>query len=140
MAGIKNTPFTPDADIVAQITGTGQPTPGFNGASTTGSGVAPTYAASIELAPFLQKSRFVLITTNSTIGNSTLTAAYVAAAGAILNIQVANDASAARTITFSTGFRSTGVLTGTNSKILLVGFVSDGTIWNEVARSVGAIT
>jgi len=32
------------------------------------------------------------------------------------------------------------VLTGTNSKILLVGFVSDGTTWNEVARSVGAIT
>jgi hypothetical protein len=140
MAGIKNTPFTPDSDIVAQITGTGQPTPGYNGAATVGSGFAPVYAASIELAPFLQKSRFVLITTTAGVGNASLTAAFVAPAGARLAVQIANDAGGARTITFSTGFRATGTVVGTASKIILVDFVSDGTTWNEVARSVSAIT
>lgn len=140
MAGIKNTPFTPDADLVAQLTGTGNATPGYNGPSTIGAGVTPVYAATIELSPFLQKSRFVLISTTSAVGNSTLTTAFVPPAGSQLNIQIANDASGARTITFSTGFRSTGVVTGTNSKIIVVQFVSDGTTWNESGRSASAIT
>lgn len=135
MAGIKNTPFTPDADLVAQLTGTGNATPGYNGPSTIGAGVTPVYAASIELAPFLQKSRFILISTNSTVGNATLTAAFVPPAGSQLNIQINNDATSPRTITFSTGFRTTGVITGTNSKIYNIELVSDGTTWNETGRS-----
>ena len=140
MAGIKNTPFTFDSDIVAQLSGTGNATPGYNGPATTGAGVTPVYAATIALEPFLQKSRFINIVTTNAVGNSTLTTAFVANAGSQLNIQVANDAISPRTITFGTGFRSTGVLTGTNSKILLVEFCSDGTTWNESGRSASAIT
>jgi len=139
MAGIKNTPFTPDADITAQITGTGQPTPGFTGAASIGAGITPVYAASIELAPFLQKSRNIQINTTSGVGNATLTAAFVPASGSTLIIQVNNDATAARTITFGTGFRPTGTVVGTNSKAILVSFTSDGTTWNEKARSASAV-
>ncbi len=128
---INNTAFSPNADITAQLTGTGQPVPG---------NVAATYVASgnTDITSVLQFSRFVSITTAT--GNSTVLTSFVSSPGGLLNLQVTNDASGARTLTFGTGFRSTGVLTGTNSKILLVQFVSDGTTWNEVARSASAIT
>jgi hypothetical protein len=135
MAGTINTPFTPDADITAQLTGTGRPNPGFNGATTIGAGFAPVYAATIELSPFLQKSRFVSIVTTAAIGNATLTTLFVPAAGAQLAIQILNDASGARTITFGTGFRAAATVVGTASKIFVVEFVSDGTTWNELGRA-----
>jgi len=130
-----NTAFSPNPDLVAQVTGSGQPAPG---AGTTG--LAPTYASSIELAPTLQYSRFVAINTTSGVGNATITAAYVAQAGARLVVQINNDAGGARTITFSTGFRVTGTVVGTASKAILVGFCSDGTTWNEVSRTSSALT
>jgi hypothetical protein len=139
MAGTLNTPFTPDADITAQLTGSGRPNPGFNGAATIGAGYSPVYAASIDIAPILQKSRFVLITTTAGVGNATITSSFVAPAGALLQIQIANDSGAARTITFSTGFRTTATVVGTASKIFLVDFTSDGTTWNEGGRA-GPIT
>jgi len=129
-----NTAFSPNPDLVAQITGSGVPAPG---AGTTG--LAPTYASSIELAPTLQYSRFVAINTTSAVGNATITAAYVPQAGARLVVQTNNDASGARTITFSTGFRPTGTVVGTASKAILVEFTSDGTTWNETARSASAV-
>jgi len=125
-----NTAFSPNPDFVAQITGSGVTAPGQG---TTG--IAPTYASSIELAPTLQFSRFVAINTTSAVGNATITAAYVPQAGARLVIQINNDASGARTITFSTGFRVTGTVTGTASKAILVTFCSDGTTWNEASRT-----
>ncbi len=129
--GINNTPFSPNPDITAQLTGTGQPVPG---------NVTATYVPSgnTDITSVLQFSRFVAMTTAT--GNSTVLTSYVPNPGAILNVQVTNDASGARTITFGTGFRATGTLVGTNSKVLLVQFISDGTTWNEVSRSVGAIT
>jgi hypothetical protein len=125
-----NTAFSPNPDLVAQVTGSGQPAPG---AGSTG--LAPTYASSIELAPTLQFSRFIAINTTSAVGNATLTAAYVPQAGARLVIQINNDASAARTITFSTGFRTTGTVVGTASKAIVVTFCSDGTTFNEASRT-----
>lgn len=129
--GINNTAFSPNADITAQLTGTGQPVPG---------NVTVTYVPSgnTDITTILQFSRFVAMTTAT--GNTTVLTSFVASPGGILNVQVTNDASGARTITFGTGFRATGTLVGTNSKILLVSFVSDGTTWNESSRSVGAIT
>jgi hypothetical protein len=138
LRGILNTAFDPDPDIVSQVTGTGNGSPGFNGLTTVGSGFTPTYAASIDISQILQKSRFVLIVTNSTIGNATITAAFVPPAGAKMRMQINNDAGGARTITLSTGFRfSAATIVGTASKISTIEFVSDGTTWNEVARSVG---
>lgn len=136
MAGIKNTAWSPDADITAQITGTGQPTPGYNGPTTIGAGFTPVYAATIELSPFLQKSRFILLTTTSGVGNATLTTLFVPSAGCQLYIQINNDAGAARTITFTTGFRTTATVVGTASKAAIIEFTSDGTTWNESGRSL----
>lgn len=135
MAGTNNTPYTPDSDIVAQISGTGNKSPGYTGASTVGAGFSPVYASTIELAPFLQKSRFILITTTSAVGAATITAAFVAPAGCQLNVQIANDAGGARTITFGTGFRPVSTVVGTASEIFVVEFVSDGITWNESGRA-----
>ena len=126
----QNTAFSPNPDFTAQITGSG-----VTVAGVSGTGITPTYASSIELAPYLQSTRFIAINTTSAVGNSTLTAAYVPQAGARLVIQTNNDASGARTITFSTGFRVTGTVTGTASKAILVTFCSDGTTWNETSRT-----
>ena len=126
----QNTAFSPNPDFTAQITGSG-----VTVAGVSGTGITPTYASSIELAPYLQSTRFIAINTTSVVGNSTLTAAYVPQAGARLVIQINNDSSGARTITFSTGFRVTGTVTGTASKAILVTFCSDGTTWNEASRT-----
>lgn len=126
----QNTAFSPNPDFTAQITGSG-----VTVAGVSGTGIAPTYASSIELASYLQSTRFIVINTTSAVGNATLTAAYVPQAGARLVIQTNNDASGARTITFSTGFRVTGTVTGTASKAILVTFCSDGTTWNEASRT-----
>jgi len=126
----QNTAFSPNPDFTAQITGSG-----VTVAGVSGTGIAPTYASSIELASYLQSTRFIVINTTSAVGNATITAAYVPQAGARLVIQINNDASGARTITFSTGFRATGTVTGTASKAILVTFCSDGTTWNEASRT-----
>lgn len=135
MAGINNTPFTPDHDKVAQLTGTGRPTPGFNGSTTIGAGFTPVYAASIDIAPFLVKSSFVNITTTA-LGNATITCSNIPPAGAVCNIQIFNDAGGARTITFGTGFRASGTIVGTASRLATIEFISDGTTFNEFGRTL----
>ena len=134
--GLQNTVFDPNADKVAQLTGSGNVAAG----NPNKGGITPTYAATIALDAFIPYTSFIAITTTSAIGNASLTTATVAQPGAILNIQINNDASGARTITFSTGFRPTGTLVGTASKAYVVQFISDGTTYNEVSRSVGALT
>ncbi len=119
--------FTPDANKLAALTNKGSPNL-----------VAPTYAATITIDP--DAGMFQLITTTSAIGNATLNALSVGKPGAMLELEIANDASSARTITFGTNFRSTGTVVGTASKSILVSFRSNGTKWMEVARSASAIT
>lgn len=129
--GTNNTAFSPNPDKVAQISGSGQPVPGS---------VQPTYTSggSTALDSILQYSTFVNVVTSG--GNTTLTTGTIPYAGGRVAIQLTNDASSNRTITFGTGFRSTGTVVGNTSKIVLVDFVSDGTTLNEIARSVSAIT
>lgn len=129
--GTNNTAFDPNGDLVAQISGMGNPVPGT---------VKPTYAATIALDAVMLYSRFIQIVTTSAVGNATLTTTIGANPGARLVVQIDNDSGGARTITFSTGFRPTGTVVGTSSKSILVEFVSDGTTWNEVARSASALT
>ncbi len=126
-----NTAFSPNADLTAQITGSGGPVPGS---------VKPTYAATMARDAVMLYSRFVEIVTTSAVGNATLTTTVGAAPGGRLVVQIDNDAGGARTITFSTGFRATGTVVGTASKAILVEFVSDGLTWNEISRSVSALT
>jgi hypothetical protein len=127
----KNTAFTPNPDLTAQITGSGNGVPGT---------VAATYVASgtTDVTAILAYSRYVEITTAT--GNSTVATSGTYPKGARVAFQIFNDAGGARTITFGTGFRATATVVGTASKVILVEFVSDGTTLNELARSASAIT
>ena len=124
--GINNTPYDLNADLVAQLSGMGNAVAGS---------VSPTYAATTVLDTVMQYSRYIKIVTTSAVGNSSLTTLTGANPGGLLIIQVNNDAGGARTITFSTGFRSTGTLVGTASQAMVVCFVCDGTTWNEISRT-----
>jgi hypothetical protein len=59
------------------------------------------------------------------------------AIGERLAIKVVTSGTVSRTLTFGTGFKSTGTLaTGTvNGKVFMLEFVSDGTTLNEISRT-----
>jgi len=134
--GLNNTAFTPNADKVAQLTGSGNTAAG----NPNNGGISPTYAATVALDAFIPFTTFIALTTTSAVGNASLTVATIPQPGARLVIQINNDSGGARTITFSTGFRSTGTVVGTASKAILVEFVSDGTTYNEIGRTSAALT
>jgi hypothetical protein len=136
----KNTPFTPQADKVSQITGSPIATPGYTGPSTTGTGVVPVYATTIDLDPFLVNSTFVNLTGDNT-NACTVSVLSVPQAGARLVIQF-NSPAAGNTsvLTFGTGFRSTGTVQPTASKCIQVEFCSDGTTYNENGRTSASLT
>ena len=136
----KNTVFTPQPDAVAQLVGSGSGTPGFTGPSATGTGVVPVYATTVDLDAFIQNSTFVSLTGDNT-NACTVSILSVKPAGHLLTVQF-NQPAAGHTsvLTFGTGFRSTGTVTGTASKCILVTFRSDGTTYNEVGRTSAALT
>jgi hypothetical protein len=70
-------------------------------------------------------------------GNATITASGTGLAGQHMWIIIANDTVSAKTITFGSSLLSTGALTGAAGKSSTLQFVSDGTAWYEVARTVG---
>ena len=129
--GVNNTPFSPNPDITAQITGTGQPVPGA---------LSLTYSATQSIEPILQYSRYVEINGVSTTSAAcTVTSAFVATPGARLIINTKASASGTVTTTFGTGFKSVSTCAATASTNFPVEFVSNGTAWVEVARPTAAI-
>ena len=70
-------------------------------------------------------------------GNATLTANDHGLAGQHMWIIIANDTVSAKTITFGSNLLSAGPLTGVAGRGSTIQFVSDGTAWYEVARTVG---
>lgn len=68
--------------------------------------------------------------------NQTINATGTQVAGQIIILKITNDATLARTITFGTGFVSSGTVVGTLSKSAIVTFVSDGTNLYEVSRTL----
>lgn len=58
-------------------------------------------------------------------------------AGRLLILMIANDATLPRVITLGIGFVSSGVITGVASKTSSVLFISNGTSFFEIARTVG---
>lgn len=131
MAGTNNTPFNPNADITAQLTGTGAPVPGA---------VALTFAATQDISPILQYSRYVEIAgSNTTSATTTITTLFVAPKGAQLIVNVQADSSGTVTATFSTGFKVTGTVAATTSTNFPISFVSNGTVWVECSRPTAAI-
>jgi len=73
--------------------------------------------------------------TNNGIGNATIRAATVGLAGQHMWVIIVNDQISAKSITFGENLKSTGTLTGTPGKAATLQFISDGTVWYEVARS-----
>lgn len=78
-----------------------------------------------------------LVVTFTATANHTLNLSGTPAAGATLVCIITNDASLFRVTTFGTGFTSLGVVTAVVSKKSTVFFISDGSGFVEVARSVG---
>lgn len=129
--GVNNTAFSPNPDITAQITGTGQPVAGA---------ISLTYSATQAIAPILLYSRYVEINGVSTVSaTTTVTTGFVATPGAHLIVNVLASASGTVTATFSTGFKATGTVAATASTNFPVLFVSNGVAWVEVARPTAAV-
>jgi hypothetical protein len=74
-------------------------------------------------------------TTSNAVGNATIRAATAGLAGQHMWIIILNDQLSPKTITFGEHLRSAGTLTGTPGKAATVQFISDGTVWYEVART-----
>jgi hypothetical protein len=70
-------------------------------------------------------------------GNATLNAATGGLPGQHMWIIIANDNVSAKTISFGANLLNAGPLTGAVGKSATITFVSDGTAWYEVARTVG---
>jgi hypothetical protein len=77
------------------------------------------------------------IRTNPSGGNATLTAATAGLPGQHMIVIIANDNTSAKTITFGANLLSVGPLVGVTGKSATIHFVSDGTAWYEVSRTVG---
>jgi len=70
-------------------------------------------------------------------GNATLSAATAGLAGQHMWIIISNDNTSAKTITFGANLLSAGPLAGTLGRSSTIHFVSDGTAWYEVSRTIG---
>jgi len=75
------------------------------------------------------------ITANA-VGNAAINAATGGLAGQHMWIIIVNDQISAKTITFGANFKSSGALTGATGKSATIHFISDGTAWYEVARTL----
>jgi hypothetical protein len=74
-------------------------------------------------------------TTSNAVGNATINAATGGLPGQHMWVIIVNDQLGAKTISFGNNFKSAGVLTGTPGKSTALQFISDGTVWYEVART-----
>lgn len=124
--GVNNTSFDPNADKTAQLTGSGNVVPG---------GVVATLAATIALDSYQVNSNFISITNTASISAVSVTSGAIANPGGLLFVQFNQYTGGSGALTFSTGFRSTGTVTPTSAKAIVVAFVSDGTTYNEFARA-----
>jgi hypothetical protein len=74
-------------------------------------------------------------TTNNAIGNATINAATAGLAGQHMWVIIVNDQLSAKTVSFGSNFKSAGALTGAPGKSATLQFISDGSVWYEVART-----
>lgn len=93
-----------------------------------------TYAATISLDVTL--AALHKTTTVHATGDATINASAAGTAGMRLWVLIVNDGTGAKTITFGTNFRASATVVGTVSKAAVVMFISDGTAWFEVSRSL----
>jgi len=98
--------------------------------------VALTYASTIACNTDLGEI-FTTTTVNAT-GNTAINVSG-GIKGKKITFLITNDATTGKTITFNTGFVANGTLVGTINKTAMVEFVFDGTLWQEISRSIPTI-
>ena len=74
-------------------------------------------------------------TTSNAVGNSTINAATAGLPGQHMWVIVVNDQISGKTVNFGTNFKSAGPLMGSPGKSATLQFISDGSVWYEVART-----
>jgi hypothetical protein len=74
-------------------------------------------------------------TTSNAIGNATINAATGGLPGQHMWVIIVNDQLSAKTVSFGGNFKSAGPLTGSPGKSATLQFISDGSVWYEVART-----
>jgi len=73
--------------------------------------------------------------TSNAVGNATINAATGGLAGQHMWIIIVNDQLSAKTVAFGANFKSAGALMGSPGKSATLQFISDGSVWYEVART-----
>lgn len=131
MQGSSNA-WTADANMLAQLTGKGNlPIPLV---------VTATNPYNIAGTTLVDETAGLYQQLNTGAGNTTINTVTVGKPGQLLVLEIANDAGAARTVTFGANFRPTAAtIVGTASKSMMVGFMSNGVKWMELFRTI-AIT
>jgi len=116
--------------IGAGATKSGQKLTLNSGVSTP---VVLTPSAAIALLPANGQNKVFTLVPNAT-GNIT---SATAPAGQVITLIITTSGTTSYTITFSTGFKSTGTLaTGTTTaKVFVIRFIGDGTTFNEISRT-----
>lgn len=117
-----NTIFQADRNMLAALTGAGEPNP-----------CTPTYAATMSIDPAAG-----LLQSIDATGDATLNALDGGLPGQVLVINFKANGGT-RTATFGTNFRETGTAAPTVGKSIVVAFISDGTSWLEFSRSVAVV-
>jgi hypothetical protein len=74
-------------------------------------------------------------TTSNAVGNATINAATGGLPGQHMWVIIVNDQLSAKTVSFGGNFKSAGALTGSPGKSATLQFISDGSVWYEVART-----
>jgi hypothetical protein len=100
------------------------------------SGVMDTMTYSGTITLDVQKGNVHKTTTVNATGNATINASTAGQAGQHMWVLIANDATSGKTITFGTNFLTTGTIVGTVSKSATIHFISDGTAFYEVSRTL----
>ncbi|MBZ5608721.1 MAG: hypothetical protein LAP38_10710 [Acidobacteriia bacterium] len=75
-------------------------------------------------------------TTANSVGNAVINAATGGLPGQHMWVIIVNDTISGKTVIFGSNFRSAGGVAGTPGKAATIQFVSDGTAWYEVARTL----
>jgi hypothetical protein len=74
-------------------------------------------------------------TTNNAVGNATIKAATPGLPGQHMWVIIVNDQISGKTVSFGDNLKSAGPLTGSPGKSATLQFISDGSVWYEVART-----
>jgi hypothetical protein len=74
-------------------------------------------------------------TTSNAVGNATINAATPGLPGQHMWVIIVNDQLSGKTVAFGNNFKSAGPLMGSPGKSATLQFISDGTVWYEVART-----